>query len=79
MLNKLSKQQQGILMMIAGSVLLLHALGILERGLGFLIVIAGLLLVYYGVKVAEYEKYFATLFKKGEQKVQEIKEEHKQE
>ena len=78
MLNKLSKQQQGIVMIIAGSVLLLHALGILEKGLGFLIVIAGVLLVYYGIKFAGYEKYLSALFKKGEKKAEEIKKEHTQ-
>ena len=71
MLNKLSDQQQGILMMVAGVVLLLHSLGILQRGLGLLIVVAGALLLYYGVKMAGYEKYIMRLFKKGKKKVEQ--------
>ncbi|MEX0672426.1 MAG: hypothetical protein WD068_03650 [Candidatus Babeliales bacterium] len=71
MLNKLSDQQQGILMIVAGVVLLLHSLGILQRGLGLLIVVAALLLLYYGIKMAGYEKYFTAIFKKGKKKVKE--------
>jgi uncharacterized membrane protein len=78
MLNKLTEQQQGILMIVAGAVLLLHSLGILQRGLGLLIVVAGLLLLYYGVRMAGYEKYITRLFKKSKKKVEETIQEQQE-
>ncbi len=70
MANKLSDQQQGMLSITAGAViLLLYSMGVIQRFLGLLVVVGGLLFIYYGMKLAGYDQYLMRLFKKEKRAV----------
>ncbi|HXW86271.1 MAG TPA: hypothetical protein VEK38_02915 [Candidatus Bathyarchaeia archaeon] len=47
--NQFDSKKRGIIMIIAGTVLLLHALGFLKIGLDIVIIIVALYMIVYGV------------------------------
>lgn len=55
-------QSQGIAMLIAGIILLMHGTGILEQGITALIIISGLVLIGYGSFVLNIPQRTISLF-----------------
>ena len=47
-LNNLTQQQKGLLWMVTGLILLLHTLGIIERGVNYIIIFGSLAMIGYG-------------------------------
>lgn len=56
--HELSPFYRGLLMITIGSILLLHTLGILERGFGIIIILASLYLILQGMIISGlYDKF----------------------
>lgn len=55
-LNQLSDNHKGILMIIAGFALLLHTMGIIQTGINFMIIVGSIILIIYGFFKARYDK-----------------------
>lgn len=68
-MKQISSQQQGILMVAAGIILLLHALGVLQRVFGIIIVIGAVALIFAGIKTAGWDKPLMKLFKQEKKQV----------
>ncbi len=66
--NKLSEFQKGIALIIAGSVLLFHTLGIIERGLDVIIVAGSLFMIGSGAIKVKAIKMAMGFLKKKEQR-----------
>ncbi len=52
----LSEAQKGVALIIAGIILLLHTLGIIERGLDIIIIIGSLYMIVLGCYKMQYHK-----------------------
>jgi len=48
MVHKLSRNQQGLICLVGGSILLLYALGVFGRGANMMVVVAAALLMAFG-------------------------------
>ncbi len=68
MIQYLTKDQKGILLIITGSVLLLHTMGFLAKGLDIIIIIGALGLIIYGFILADYYQKIQAFIKKYEKK-----------
>ncbi|TET05913.1 hypothetical protein E3J79_03925 [Candidatus Dependentiae bacterium] len=69
--EKMSDANKGILLIIVGSILLIHTLGFIERGLNVIIILGSLLMIFYGAFLLRhgmfktyYQKIIARLKKK---------------
>lgn len=60
----LSDSGKGLLLMFAGFILLLNTLGIIQRGLDLIIIIAALYMIVYGFIKAKYHQKIMILIKK---------------
>ena len=60
----LSDSGKGLFLMLAGFILLLHTLGIMQRGLDLIIIIASLYIIVYGFIKAKYHQKILVLIKK---------------
>ena len=60
----LSSLQRGILFIMAGLILLLHTLGIIEKGLGYIIIAGSIAMIGYGVYLMEGHKKIVVLLQK---------------
>ena len=67
MLNQLSEQQKGGLLMTSGLILLLHTLGIIETGLNYIIIGGSVVMMISGFNKADGIKKINALFKKRQQ------------
>lgn len=67
-LSQLSNNHKGILMMVAGFILLFHTMGIIQTGLNFVIIIGAILLIIHGFFKAEYNKKLVQLLQSTEKK-----------
>ena len=67
-LNRLSDNHKGILMIAAGAILLLHTMGIIQTGLSFLIIIGSIMLIVYGFFKAGYDKRLINLLQTTQKK-----------
>ena len=47
-LEKMSDTNKGILLIVAGSILLINTLGFIERGLNIIIILGSLFMIFYG-------------------------------
>lgn len=56
MLQALSDKQKGILLIVIGSILFFHTLGILQAGLNYIIIIGSLLMIIYGFMLVNIHK-----------------------
>ena len=54
MFQYLTNNQKGILFIISGSVLLLHTIGFLAKGLDIIIIIGSVALIVYGFVLGDY-------------------------
>ena len=62
-LRNLSDKQKGIILMVAGFVLLLHTLEIIERGLDYIIIISALMMIVTGFMQGGFDRKIQKLMK----------------
>ena len=62
--NSLTQLQKGIVWMVMGIILLFHTLGIIERGLKYIIIASSLGMIAYGFVLIDGMNKIKTLFKK---------------
>ena len=65
--NNLTQQQKGIVWIVAGLILLLHTLGIIERGLYYIIIFGSLAMISYGFILVDGVNKIKALLKKSDQ------------
>jgi hypothetical protein len=60
----MSDKQKGILLIIIGTILFFHTLGIIQTGLNYIIIIGSLLTILYGLVLINVHKKVMTYLKK---------------
>ncbi len=63
----LSHKQQGVLLIAIGIVLLLHTMGIIERGLNWIIIATSIAMIIHGFFKADAFNWIMRMIKKEEQ------------
>ena len=67
MFQNMTDKQKGILLIIIGSVLFFHTLGIIQAGLNYIIIVGSLLMIIYGFMLVNvHKKVMAYLQKRKE-------------
>ncbi|PKN03543.1 hypothetical protein CVU75_01670 [Candidatus Dependentiae bacterium HGW-Dependentiae-1] len=56
MLHALTDKQKGILLIVIGSILFFHTVGILQAGLNYIIIVGSLLMIIYGFMLVNIHK-----------------------
>ncbi len=67
MFQNMSDKQKGILLIIIGSILFFHTLGIIQAGLNYVIIVGSLIMIIYGLMLINiHRKVMAYLQKRKE-------------
>ena len=65
--QNMSDKQKGILLIIIGSILFFHTLGIIQTGLNYIIIVGSLIMIIYGFMLINvHKKVMAYLQKRKE-------------
>ncbi len=65
--EQLSHKQQGMLLIAIGAVLLLHTMGVIERGLNWIIIATSIAMIIHGFFKADVFNWIMRMIKKEDQ------------